>query len=64
MNQLTSKHITCPYCGELIEIIVDCSIPYQYYIEDCEVCCRPVSLSVSVNENGQISVFPKHENEI
>jgi transcription elongation factor Elf1 len=62
MNQLASKTITCPYCGEIIELVIDCSIPEQEYIEDCEVCCRPINLSVYVNEN-EISVYPKHENE-
>jgi len=61
MNRLSNEHITCPYCGELIELVIDCSIPEQEYIEDCEVCCRPINLSVSVDE--QISVLSKHENE-
>jgi len=63
MNQLTSETITCPYCGESIELLIDCSISVQEYIEDCEVCCRPISLSVSVDENGKSVVYPKHENE-
>ncbi|MBL1142845.1 MAG: CPXCG motif-containing cysteine-rich protein [Proteobacteria bacterium] len=62
MNQLASKTITCPYCGETIEIVIDHSIPEQEYIEDCEVCCRPINLSVYVNED-EISIYPKHENE-
>jgi len=36
------KRIGCPYCGENITIIVDESVPEQTYIEDCEVCCRPI----------------------
>ena len=60
MNQLTSETITCPYCGESIELLIDCSISVQEYIEDCEVCCRPISLSVSVDENGKPDVYPKH----
>ena len=63
MNQLSSETITCPYCGEKIELLIDCSISNQDYIEDCEVCCRPISLFVSVDENGNIIVSPKHENE-
>ena len=63
MNKLSTEHITCPYCGETIELIIDCSITEQEYIEDCEVCCRPISLFVSVSDSGQIGVFPKHENE-
>tara|TARA_R110000782_G_scaffold207855_6_gene296337 strand:+ start:2398 stop:2589 length:192 start_codon:yes stop_codon:yes gene_type:complete len=63
MNQLSSKFIACPYCGEKIEIVIDCSVSEQHYIEDCEVCCRPITLSVSVDENEEVVVYPKHENE-
>jgi cysteine-rich CPXCG protein len=63
MNQLSNQHITCPYCGENIELVVDCSIPDQEYIEDCEVCCRPISLFISINERQEINISPKHENE-
>jgi cysteine-rich CPXCG protein len=62
MNQLSSKHITCPYCGENFELIVDCSIPEQEYIEDCEVCCRPINLLITI-EGNKVHVIPKHENE-
>jgi len=34
----------CPYCGERIEVIVDDSAGDQRYIEDCQVCCRPIEL--------------------
>jgi cysteine-rich CPXCG protein len=63
MNRLSSKYITCPYCGETIELVIDCSIPEQEYIEDCEVCCRPINLFVSVDEKGKPAVHPRHENE-
>ncbi len=63
MNQLASKFITCPYCGEKIELVLDCSVSEQDYIEDCEVCCRPINLLVLINENGSISIYPKNENE-
>ena len=62
MNQLASKHITCPYCGERFELIIDCSIPEQEYIEDCEVCCRPINLAIYIHGN-EVSVHAKHENE-
>lgn len=63
MNQLSSSMIACPYCGENIELVIDCSIPEQDYIEDCEVCCRPINLSVLVDEKGIPAVYSKHENE-
>ncbi len=62
MNQLSSQHITCPYCGESIELVIDCSIPEQEYIEDCEVCCRPINLLITI-EGNKIHVIPKHEND-
>ena len=63
MNQLENEHISCPYCGETIEIIIDCSIPEQVYIEDCEVCCRPISLLIYVSDSNNIRIFPRNENE-
>ena len=40
--------IECPYCGEQLEIAIDWSVTRQEYIEDCHVCCKPMSLMVSV----------------
>ena len=38
-------------------MIIDLSVEgFQTYIEDCEVCCRPVQLSYSV-EAGKVSSF-------
>ena len=40
------QFFTCPYCLEEISMILDPSIEgVQTYIEDCEVCCRPLALS-------------------
>jgi transcription elongation factor Elf1 len=35
---------TCPYCWRDISVVVDLSVDKQTYIEDCEVCCRPVQI--------------------
>jgi len=43
---LETRQISCPYCGETFEILIDCSIERQSYIEDCPVCCRPITLRV------------------
>ena len=58
-----TAQINCPYCAENFEIIVDPSEPYQDYIEDCYVCCRPIALSVSVANSGEIAVVARDENE-
>jgi transcription elongation factor Elf1 len=47
---------TCPYCGEEISVVIDLSVRRQSYIEDCEVCCKPVEISYSV-ENDEIASF-------
>lgn len=56
------KNISCPYCGESIEVMVDTSVPHQEYIEDCQVCCRPITLRVEVlGDSVQLQAL--HENE-
>ena len=52
---LTEQQIYCPYCGEGIEVLVDPGDAGATYIEDCQVCCRPIQFSVSVDEDGEIS---------
>ncbi|GAA4342410.1 CPXCG motif-containing cysteine-rich protein [Kangiella taiwanensis] len=48
MLQQIEKDISCPYCGEVITVLIDNSVPHQEYIEDCQVCCRPIEFVVSV----------------
>ncbi|MGN6192119.1 MAG: CPXCG motif-containing cysteine-rich protein [Rhodanobacteraceae bacterium] len=44
--------ITCPYCGEPIELVVDDSAGDASYVEDCPVCCRPMQVEVETNGDG------------
>ncbi|HVA55194.1 MAG TPA: CPXCG motif-containing cysteine-rich protein [Gammaproteobacteria bacterium] len=55
--------IACPYCGESIEINVDCSVENQSYIEDCQVCCRPMVVTVAVDVAGVPSVEVSAEDD-
>jgi hypothetical protein len=45
--------VRCPWCGERLETRVDVTADGAY-IEDCEVCCRPLELSVERAENGAL----------
>ena len=63
MPALTEKPISCPNCGETITILVDDSLPEQQYVEDCQVCCRPIVLSVSVDSDGDGVVVVSAEND-
>ena len=62
MSSTNTARVACPYCGESIELVIDCSVLFQEYIEDCEVCCRPMVLAVSVDEDENISVEARDEN--
>ena len=46
----------CPYCGEEISMVLDFSVRGQTYVEDCEVCCNPIEISYSV-EDDNLSTF-------
>jgi hypothetical protein len=61
---LTPVDISCPYCGEPIEILVDASAGDQHYIEDCQVCCRPITLNVRIDTDGQAQVSATSENDV
>jgi len=63
MNTLEEKTVQCPYCGESIDVLIDCSISHQNYIEDCQVCCRPVIFDVTVGNEGELRIELTHENE-
>ncbi len=63
MPTLIEQAIGCPYCGEVISVLVDDSLPEQRYVEDCQVCCRPIVLDVSVDTDGAVTVLTSSENE-
>jgi hypothetical protein len=62
MNLLENAGVQCPYCGEWIELMVDCSVSRQDYIEDCSVCCKPIALSISIG-HGNLDITARQENE-
>ncbi|PCI35181.1 MAG: CPXCG motif-containing cysteine-rich protein [Flavobacteriaceae bacterium] len=37
---------TCPHCWQHISMLLDSTVNSQEYIEDCEVCCNPIQVSV------------------
>lgn len=63
MQELQPAIIQCPYCWEEIEILVDCSVPSQEYIEDCSVCCRPITLSVKSSHDEIVHIEACTEDE-
>jgi hypothetical protein len=60
---LRSCPVTCPYCGEPIELLLDGSAGEQDYVEDCPVCCRPINVHVAVDDGGGPRAQVAGENE-
>jgi transcription elongation factor Elf1 len=61
--ELLERDIYCPYCGELQTVLIDTSEEEQTYIEDCQVCCRPIDFIISIDNQGDVVVEVRHENE-
>lgn len=55
--------ISCPYCGEQYETQVDLTAGSFTYVEDCQVCCQPMELSVEVNEAGELHSVVAHRQD-
>ncbi len=52
VSSLTVEHsFTCPYCGEEISMVLDLSVSGDAYIEDCEVCCNPIEIRYTVEDD-------------
>ena len=43
--------VTCPYCGEDVEIYVEPEVRGSF-VQDCEVCCNPWRVRVG-REDGE-----------
>lgn len=61
MNTEQMVEVQCPYCAQSFEVLVDCSIEHQEYVEECEVCNRPVELVIEVSPAGDVSVTTRGE---
>ncbi|WP_435579957.1 CPXCG motif-containing cysteine-rich protein [Gilvibacter sp.] len=52
---MEEHHFQCPYCWETVSMLLDPSVS-QTYIEDCEVCCNPIEISVRFDDQ-QLTSF-------
>ena len=56
--------IQCPYCGEPLDLWVDeTGGSSQKYVEDCQVCCQPMEVFVSLDEDEEYSVLVERLDE-
>lgn len=61
---LDFQSVHCPYCGEPNLLAIDASAGAQRYVEDCQVCCRPMTVAVSLPCQGLPQVSATAEDEI
>ena len=59
--ELEQTSVQCPYCWESFTTTLDCSAlseagDSQQYTEDCYVCCRPIVLTITLDEQAQPTV--------
>ena len=57
------QDIHCPYCGEPLEIAIDWSVREQEYVEDCQVCCQPMVLRVTLDDTDGALVAVRAESD-
>ncbi len=54
MRSYSSDNFACPYCGSDNLLTVDFpSSSAQNFVQDCEVCCKPILIQL-VSRNGEI----------
>ncbi len=47
-----NSYFSCAYCGESNVTFIDISAGLQQsYVEDCQVCCQPNVLYISIDED-------------
>ena len=56
---LESHHGNCPSCGEPIEVLIESIDERQSYVEDCQVCCRP--MVIQVGEDGRVDILSEND---
>ena len=63
MNYLQETRVSCPYCGERIHVLINEEEVGEEYIEDCQVCCKPIVVCLYEDFTGELSVTVRGENE-
>ncbi len=59
---LEEHFFDCPYCWETISVLLDLSAAAQAYVEDCEVCCNPISIAYESGD-GMLTSFTASANQ-
>lgn len=60
----SDQEFNCPYCSEVITTRVDqTGGRRQYFVTDCQVCCKPIQIEVDIDADGTVNLVAKREGE-
>ena len=64
MSLENDQEFNCPYCGEVITLRVDeTGGSRQFFVTDCEVCCRPMEIEIDIESDGYVNLVAKRAGE-
>lgn len=52
-----SHAITCPWCFETVEILLESDSEAGEWVEDCPVCCHPMALVAEAVDDGDHRLY-------
>ena len=56
--------LLCPYCGEETELdIEDMEEDHQIFVQDCQICCRPLQIEVMFDREFGRNITLRREDE-
>lgn len=55
--------VSCPYCGEPFEALVDTSEGDTEYVQDCAICCHPIRFRVRIDPDGLVLLETDREDD-
>lgn len=56
-RSLQETWIDCPYCWESICVLLNPEDLGEQYIEDCQVCCRPIEFLITQAGDGEFTAM-------
>ncbi|WP_086929766.1 CPXCG motif-containing cysteine-rich protein [Agarilytica rhodophyticola] len=59
---LIEATLQCPYCWEMLNILVEPGVDEQSYVEDCQVCCSPILIHARVDDETLLQLSAEREN--
>lgn len=48
-GDLLEREVTCPHCWETHRLFIDVSAGSADYVEDCQVCCHPMDITLRIH---------------